>query len=209
MDYDLSKRLRRLLGAINARIEGRLWYRPTFRPGTRVLDLGCGPSKLTDAVGVDISRLPGVDVLCNFEQAIPFSDNSFDVVYTSHVLEHINDLALIMKEIHRLLKEGGLLMVSTPYSGSFKAFQDPTHVRSFSLHTFDYFCSAQHEVPGWYFDFNFRQVCRRALVFRTTTIVYNPIFGIIFNLSPFMQQLYERSFLSIFQADELQVEILK
>lgn len=206
---DIPNRIRRQLGAINARVEGRLWHRPAFPPEIRALDLGCGPAKLPGAIGMDIVRLSGVDVMGNIERGLPFKNDTFDVVYASNLLEHIRDLTGLMREIHRVLKTGGVLMAAIPYCLSFKAFQDPTHVRFFSLDTFEYFCREQKVVPQWYFDFNFQRVRRKALVFRTTTIFYNPIFGIVVNLSPFFQRVYEKSFLSAFQADQLQVEIVK
>jgi SAM-dependent methyltransferase len=198
-----------MLGAFNARVEGRLWYRPAFPSGIWALDLGCGPAKLPGAIGMDIARLAGVDVIGNIERGLPFGNDTFDVVYASNLMEHIRDLTGLMREIHRVLKKGGILMVATPYCLSHKAFQDPTHVRFFSLDTFEYFCREQNVAPSWYFDFSFQRVRRKALVFRTMTIIYNPIFGLLVNLSPFFQRLYEKSFLSAFQADELQIEIVK
>lgn len=45
---------------------------------------------------------------------IQFEDNSFDVIYSSHVLEHVPDDVAAMKEFHRILKPGGWAMLQVP-----------------------------------------------------------------------------------------------
>ncbi len=54
---------------------------------------------------------------CGYAQAIPFLDNSFDVVVMSEVLEHLDDevLAGSLSEVLRVLRPGGYLLCSTPY----------------------------------------------------------------------------------------------
>jgi len=46
---------------------------------------------------------------------IPFPENQFDVVLCNHVLEHVKDDILAMKEIHRVLKPGGLAILQVPF----------------------------------------------------------------------------------------------
>jgi ubiquinone/menaquinone biosynthesis C-methylase UbiE len=46
---------------------------------------------------------------------IPFSENHFDVVLCNHVLEHVKDDILAMKEIHRVLKPGGWAILQVPF----------------------------------------------------------------------------------------------
>jgi SAM-dependent methyltransferase len=45
---------------------------------------------------------------------LPFSDHSFDVVYASHVLEHIDDDRSALKEIRRILKPNGIAILPVP-----------------------------------------------------------------------------------------------
>jgi SAM-dependent methyltransferase len=54
-------------------------------------------------------------------QALPYADDSFDVVICLHVLEHIPDDALAMRELHRVLKPGGVLYIAVPNFGSIEA----------------------------------------------------------------------------------------
>lgn len=56
------------------------------------LDLGCGENKRQGCIGVDFRKAPGVDIVQDLTifpwRSIP--DNAADVIYTSHLLEHIN-----------------------------------------------------------------------------------------------------------------------
>jgi ubiquinone/menaquinone biosynthesis C-methylase UbiE len=45
---------------------------------------------------------------------LPFEDGSFDVVYSSHVLEHVDSEEIALKEMKRVLKPGGILIIGMP-----------------------------------------------------------------------------------------------
>lgn len=47
--------------------------------------------------------------------AIPFADNTFDIVLCNHVLEHVRDDIRAMREIHRVLKQGGFAILQVPF----------------------------------------------------------------------------------------------
>lgn len=49
-------------------------------------------------------------------QAIPYDDESFDLVIANHVLEHVDDLNAALMQINRVLKPDGLAILQTPYS---------------------------------------------------------------------------------------------
>jgi len=109
-----------------------------------IVDLGCGTAKFSGAIGVDRIPLPGVNIVCDFEKSLPLKSNSVDVLHTSHLLEHINDLVVFMEEIYRVCRQGTNVHITVPYLTSHSAFRDPTHVRFFSEETFVYF---QHPTP--------------------------------------------------------------
>lgn len=57
---------------------------------------------------------------------LSFSEKSFDIVIANHILEHVYDDNVAMKEIFRVLKPGGLAILQTPYSNKLqKTFSDP------------------------------------------------------------------------------------
>jgi len=80
------------------------------------LNLGCGYRWHPDWVNVDfISASPSVQSQ-DLRQGIPYPDDTFDVVYHSHVLEHFSqhDARNLLLECHRVLRQGGIIRVVVP-----------------------------------------------------------------------------------------------
>lgn len=99
------------------------------RGGLRILDIGCGPGYTLDrlrdfgqCVGVDYS--PDAARFCQERgysevvvadaQALPVADGTFDLVVSLDVMEHLEDDATAAKEVFRVLKPGGLLVMTVP-----------------------------------------------------------------------------------------------
>ena len=57
-------------------------------------------------------------------------DNSFDSVVSFQVIEHIDDDVLYLKEIHRVLKPGGVALITTP-NRSMSLSRNPWHIREY------------------------------------------------------------------------------
>jgi 2-polyprenyl-3-methyl-5-hydroxy-6-metoxy-1,4-benzoquinol methylase len=105
------------------------------RPGGRLLDVGCGPGlfldearkKGWDAAGLDLSTWArkwgkehyGVDIATGTLEEVSFPAGSFDVVVMLDVIEHLKDPKTTLAEARRILKNGGVLCVSTPDIESF------------------------------------------------------------------------------------------
>jgi SAM-dependent methyltransferase len=82
----------------------------------RMLNLGCGHRRHPEWVNADIApRFPDV-VPCDVSRGLPFPDNCFDVVYHSHMIEHIRrgDVAAFLGECRRVLRPGGIMRIATP-----------------------------------------------------------------------------------------------
>jgi predicted SAM-dependent methyltransferase len=82
----------------------------------KLLNLGCGRRYHPAWVNVDFhSAGPGV-MVCNLNHGLPFADNSFDVVYHSHLLEHFPKryAPVFLQECFRALKPGGVIRVVVP-----------------------------------------------------------------------------------------------
>jgi len=80
------------------------------------LNLGCGHRFAKNWVNIDFhSEHPEVQRV-NVLQRLPYSENSFDAVYSSHVLEHFSPetAAALLQECHRILKPGGILRTVVP-----------------------------------------------------------------------------------------------
>ncbi len=104
-----------------------------------IIDLGCGPHKRAGAYGFDRRPQPGVDAACNIEEPLPLKECSVDLVYMSHVIEHVTNLIGLMEEVYRVCKPGAAVEIVVPYYTSRGAFRDPTHVRYIAEDTFQYF----------------------------------------------------------------------
>jgi 2-polyprenyl-3-methyl-5-hydroxy-6-metoxy-1,4-benzoquinol methylase len=111
-----------------------------LKPGMRVLDAGCGSGRhLCEAFRTPGVRVAGADLnmadLCKAKGFLslmdrekqgtwiitradivhlPYGDGSFDVVVSSEVLEHIHDGKAAVRELVRVLKPGGDLVVTVP-----------------------------------------------------------------------------------------------
>jgi SAM-dependent methyltransferase len=68
----------------------------------------------TDIIFTDIKANDGV-VRVNVEEPLPFADSSFNFVLSFHLFEHVYDYRMAVSEIYRVLKPGGVLLVSVPF----------------------------------------------------------------------------------------------
>ena len=82
----------------------------------RCLEIGCGGSRLLGFETLNIVGGPNVDYIYDAAKPLPFKDNTFDLIYASHVLEHIPwyKTEEVLKEWVRILKPGGQLEVWVP-----------------------------------------------------------------------------------------------
>lgn len=69
-------------------------------------------------VGVDIMAGPGVDVVCNAEQLVAtFGENSFDVVVSTEMLEHVRHWRQSISNMKCLCVPGGIILITTRSKG--------------------------------------------------------------------------------------------
>ena len=82
----------------------------------RYLHIGCGSVILPEPFeNLDTRQLEGVDHISE-AYPMPFEDDTFDLVYSSHVLEHFKkaETQSIVSEWVRILKPGGIIRLSVP-----------------------------------------------------------------------------------------------
>jgi ubiquinone/menaquinone biosynthesis C-methylase UbiE len=90
--------------------------------GSEILDVGCGNGFIahhlsamlgTSTVGIDLGRSAEapIDYRCYDGARLPAPDKSFDAVLLCYVLHHAQDVSVVLKEVRRVLRDGGLAIV--------------------------------------------------------------------------------------------------
>ena len=84
-------------------------------------------------LGVELQRKKCLDVIQADARAAPLQDESFDAVICLDVIEHIEEDALVVKEIFRLLRPNGAFLISVPEDPSMWSSHDVavSHVRRY------------------------------------------------------------------------------
>lgn len=80
------------------------------------LHLGCGNRYIEGFIHVDLQKLDHIDFVSPVDKLDFIEDNSVEIVYSSHVLEHFSrhEYKAVLKEWYRVLKPGGVLRVAVP-----------------------------------------------------------------------------------------------
>ena len=127
-----------------------LFNRFNMERGQKLVDIGCGRGDFLcnfkklglNASGVDLEYSPSdflkdIDVrYVDIERdSIPFDDETFDVVFSKSVIEHMNDPENCLREAYRILKPGGVAIIMAPdWISNMKIyFDDHTHRTPFTV----------------------------------------------------------------------------
>lgn len=82
----------------------------------KFLHIGCGYKYIPGFIHIDARKLPHVDYVTSADKLDMFQDNSVDLIYNCHILEHFerNDIEKVLEEWYRVLKPGGILRTAVP-----------------------------------------------------------------------------------------------
>ena len=134
-----------------------------IRPGSRVLDLGCGDGALlaylrehrqVSGYGLEIDETNiisairnGVNVIhADLEAGLPFlPDRSVDEIHCRSFLEHIENFEHLFTEMVRVLKDDGRACIFVPHFSNPYYYSDYSHKRPFGLYTFYYFAAPERQ----------------------------------------------------------------
>jgi len=130
----LPRGIKKLILKLSCTYFRRNYYRiPVWKEKGKALDIGCGSGAYLlllkkigwDVAGVDINdntsqeiKEAKIPVLTGKLQELKLEGNSFDLITLWHVLEHLHSPLETLQEIHRLLKDNGILLIEVPNSAS-------------------------------------------------------------------------------------------
>jgi len=123
-------------------------YFRNFGNVQKVLDLGCGlgclgrlkPKAMIEVYGLDIDENAVLEA-SNYENAktydleknvLPYDNDYFDGVLARDILEHLQFPWVMLSEVYRVIKPGGLVIASVPMAKPSVVWNDYTHVRGFT-----------------------------------------------------------------------------
>ncbi len=143
--------------------------------GKVIVDAACGEgygsmylaNRASKVIGIDISeetintakkiyKRDNLDYLCASIDNIPIEDKSVDIIISYETIEHVDSKTQhgFMSEIKRILKDDGLLIISTPnkevYSDLFN-YKNPHHVKEFNTSDFRFFLKSYFEHVKMYY----------------------------------------------------------
>lgn len=161
------------------------------------LNLGCGNKRKDGFLGVDLYPCEAVDILANLEERLPFDNDSVSEMFLDNVIEHINDIPALMKELHRISKPGGEIFIITPHFANMSSWVDPTHVHHLSYFSMEHFEKADvsHYTGGGF------TILSKHLSFGG---LLGNIGRLIFLFSP---RIYEKSWCFIFRPSTLRFKL--
>ncbi|HJS28695.1 MAG TPA: class I SAM-dependent methyltransferase [Anaerolineales bacterium] len=140
---------------------------PDSKRSGRILDIGCGsnPYFLAHTYFREkyaIDRLPTGDIHPEIEwqvldlnstPSIPYPDSYFDVITSLAVVEHLNPTRLVslLQDTHRVLKPGGVLIITTPAAWTTRLLKALSRINLVSQEEIDEH-EFQYTLPllGWY-----------------------------------------------------------
>ena len=186
--------------------------------GDLELELGCGRCKRNkDAIGIDVIDYECVDIVGDVYDVLrKIPSNSVSAVYSYHFFEHVESILILMKELERVIKDDGLLVIVAPHFSNPYYYSDYTHKNQFGLYSFSYLSKKSiftRKTPRYNESFEF-DLSKVKLVFKSPRPFYvrwgvKKIFQVIFNLNRYMMEFYEENLCYIFPCYEIRYEMIK
>ncbi len=105
----------------------------------RRLNIGAGKTYLPGFINVDVAPHAEISLDLNKDK-LPLPDDSVDLVFSYHTLEHLHNYLGALAEIHRVMRHGARLFIGVPYVTLTEYnLVNPYHRQHFNEYSFDFF----------------------------------------------------------------------
>jgi 2-polyprenyl-3-methyl-5-hydroxy-6-metoxy-1,4-benzoquinol methylase len=154
-----------------------------FRKNGKILDIGCGNGGMIgwmgkygwETYGTDLNAVSceqamklGIRVFCGAMEDAKYESGFFDVVTMCHVFEHVPNPGRLLKEIHRVLRKNGLLIITVPNFNCYDSrtflenwidLDSPRHFYHYTKENLNkYLDSAGFAIDKWKYQFPIRLI---------------------------------------------------
>jgi ubiquinone/menaquinone biosynthesis C-methylase UbiE len=176
----------------------------------KIIDIGCGNRKLPGAVTVDGNPNVNPDILCDLDiYPYPIQSDKYDKVNCAHVIEHLQKPWLMMQELWRITKDGGIVLIEAPYvSGNNVCLVE--HFKGLDCNSFNTFLceSWERNVSPKFYNGNARFYLHKIELYKDT---YHWIDKIILKLINKYPHYYENRFKWIYPVNIIRytLEVVK
>ena len=171
------------------------------------LDIGCGKFKKKGFYGIDKFKSSAVDKVVDVDKGFPFRDNSVGEIFTSHVLEHVENLEFVMEEIYRICKPNAKIIIKVPHFSGRSGFFE-FHKRFFRYDSFSEYEQKKEDMDVSDKEIRFKIIKREIHFLKKYYLFMDFLIQPLINLHPKLGILYEETFLrSLFPAHEMEFEL--
>lgn len=183
-----------------------------------ILELGCGNKKVySESIGIDIGNYPAVDFVGDAIELLgQLPEGSVDMIYSSHLIEHVDDVREFLIAMVRVLKVGSSIEIIVPHFSNPFFYSDPTHKTTFGLYTCSYFATSDlfsRSIPGYSLISGVRLDSVK-LGFKSYRPNYlrhsvKMAFGYLINSSNWLKEFYEECLCWLFSCYEIHYKLIK
>ena len=205
----------------------KIYKSNNIKQRAKILDVGVGMGRLIsrfkteDKFGLDISKeyikvakSKGINVCLSKIEDIPYKENIFEIITCTDVLEHVFDLNLSIKNILKVLKKDGYLIIRVPYNENLKGYLAETcpyeyvHLRKFDEYSLKLQFEKIHNVKviEWTFTGLSIGVVKHGANFKIYRVLMRIIYKGLKYLNPSLKNFLEKYF---YKPNEINMVIKK
>lgn len=171
------------------------------------LNVGCGRDIKKDYINLDMIEFESIDIVHDLNiYPYPFNDNTFNEIYASQIIEHLDNPKKFIEELWRISKPNAKIIIGTVHFSAPTIWGDITHKRPYQSDTMNW-CNIKFKNNG-----NLSLVDYNPVAFHVKQTIHFRYFfrplKYLVNLNRYTQLIYERWFSAFFRADGQSYEMI-